>query len=96
MLVVKSFADNSKPQSGGTYQGWEMSPLCGYGLNVMELLPTYHRFAVCKCNQVRKSYNYKLVALQCRRSGAAIGRCQSIRCLGDGRIAARGRSAVVC
>jgi len=55
MLVVKSFADNLKPQSGGTYQGWEVSLLCGYGLNIMELLPTYHRFAVGKSNQVRKS-----------------------------------------
>ena len=56
MLVVKSFADNLKPQSGGAYQGWEVSPLCGYGLNVMKLLPKYHRFAVGKSNQVRKSY----------------------------------------
>ena len=57
MLVVKSFADNPKPQSGGTYQGWEVSTLCGLGLIVMELLPKYHRFAVGKSNQVRKSYD---------------------------------------
>ena len=40
MLVVKSFADNSKPQSGGTYQGWEVSPICGCGLIIMKLLST--------------------------------------------------------
>ena len=56
MLVAKSFANNPKPQSGGTYQGWEVSPLRGCGLTIIELLPTYHRFAVGKFNQVHKSY----------------------------------------
>ena len=56
MLVVKLFTDTPKPQSGGTYLGWEVSPLCGCELNIKELLPTYHRFAVGKFNQVRKSY----------------------------------------
>ena len=56
MLVVKLFTDTTKPQSGGTYLGWKVSLLRGYELNITELLPTYHRFAVGKFNQVRKSY----------------------------------------
>ena len=58
MLVVKLFANNFKPQSGGTYQGWEVSPLRGYRLTIVKLLPTYHRFAVDKFNHVRKSCSF--------------------------------------
>ena len=54
MLVVRQFAGIPKPQSGGTYQGWEVSPLRGCGLIIKELLSTYHCFAVGKSNQVRK------------------------------------------
>ena len=57
MLVVKLSVGKAKPQSGATWQGREVLPLCGSGLTILALLPMSHRFAVGKCNQVRKPYS---------------------------------------